>query len=324
MTVQLPRVVRILSSALILVSAACGGPPTRLVAGKSDTVLVNSRRPVVLPIRALDAKGNERRANGVRYELVSGDSVRISPTGVVTCPRRGDTHVRASLGGLTTEFVLLCRPVKGFRFVLEDPFVAGGPPRELALGAIGIDDMPVTLLAGTATISDSEVASLRGLTIVPRRAGLTSVTVDIGDCVHSIFVEVDEPVKASLDLQRRNQVFILPSLRLVGGEIRSWPIPRGEYMLNLRPTAAGQKQLVLGGVSMNCVSHPDVGQAYHCLGFNNAAVVVRNMQAAGQGHALEGALSIKRMDPPPQSAPPRARAVQQVRRREKASCRGLR
>lgn len=293
--------------------------------GRSDTVLVNSRKPVLLPVHALDAKGRERRTAGVRYTIVAGDSVPVSSKGAVTCLRRGETTLRATLGSVTTDFLLLCRPVKGFRFVVDpEPLLVGGPPRMLAVGAVGIDDLPVLLLAGTATVHDSDIASLRGLTVVPRGAGYTEVAVDIGDCVHSMFIEVDQPVKSSLDLERRDQVFMVSPLRLASGEIRSWPIPRGEYVLWLRPARNARDHLVLGGVGENCLTWPDVGQKYHCLAFDHAAVIVRNRQPAGRGGELKGDLFIKRMDAPaPVSSAP-ARPVQRLAPRGKPACRLVR
>ena len=309
-----------------IVGAACSGAPARIVVGKSDTVLVNSRKPTLLPVHLLDGAGHELDPSGLRYQAVSGDSIGLSARGVVSCATRGDTRLRASLQNLMTEFVLLCRPVKGFRFAFDPgpPLLVGGPPRELALGAIGLDDMPVMLLAGTATIQDSAIGVLRGLAVEPRAAGTTVVDVDIGDCIHSILIEVDEPVASSSALERRDQVFSVSPLRMVGGEIRSWDVPRGEYMFWLRPEQTARKDLVLGGMNVNCVSHPDVGQSYHCLAFDHAAVVVRNNRRPGQESMLSADLFMKRMDP---LAPAPATPVRSVRRivsRQKPSCRLVR
>jgi hypothetical protein len=308
---------------LAFFSAACSGPPAQIVAGRSDTVLVNSQKSTLLPVHVLDAAGHELNASRLDYKVISGDSIGLSTRGVVRCAKRGDTRLRVSLGNLTTDFVLLCRPVKGFRFMFDPgpPLLVGGPPRELALGAIGMDDMPVMLLAGTATIEDSGIAVLRGLTVEPRAVGGTFVAVDIGDCVHWVYVEVDEVVTSSRDLERRNQVFNVSPLRLVGGEIRSWAVPRGDYMFSLRPEDPMQKDLVLGGVNVNCVSHPDVGQTYHCLAFDHAAVVVRNMRSARPRSALAGDLFVKRMDAlaPAPAAP--VRSIRRIVPRQKPSCR---
>lgn len=309
-----------------LVVGACAGPPKQLVVGTADTVLVNSRRPVILPVRLFDAEGRELPAKNARFEQVAGEHVLLTSDGRVTCPTRGDAVLRASVLGLTSEFVLLCRPVKGFRVASDPdpPLVVGEPPRDLALGAVGVDDLPVNLLAGTATVQDSTIAGLRGLRIIPRRAGNTEIFVDIGDCVHSIFIEVAESVRSSLDLEQRDQLFMVPSLRLVGGEIRSWPIPRGEYQLWLRTSADAERQLVLGGVSMNCANWSGADQKYHCLAFDNASVIVRNEQPAGHGNALEGVLAIRRMDNAPSSASAPVSAVRMSPRFGKPFCRTVR
>ena len=311
---------------LALVVGACAGPPTQLVVGTADTVLVNSRRPVTLPVRLLDAKGRELRAQNVRFEQIAGEHVPLTSDGRVTCPTRGDAVLRASVLDLTSEFIVLCRPVKGFRLVADPdpPLVVGEPPRDLALGAVGVDDLPVNLLAGTATVQDSTIAGLRGLTIIPRHAGNTDIFVDIGDCVYSMFIEVAESVRSSLDLERRDQLFTVPSLRLVAGEIRTWPVPRGEYQLWLHTAANAERQLVLGGASMNCANWSGAEQKYHCLAFDNAAVIVRNMQPAGRGKALEGVLAIRRMDNAPSSAGTTVSAVRRSPRFGKPFCRTVR
>jgi hypothetical protein len=54
-------------SVLCLVVTACGeAPPVRLVAGRSDTVIVNSRMSTQLAVRLVDGNGVERLAKGVR------------------------------------------------------------------------------------------------------------------------------------------------------------------------------------------------------------------------------------------------------------------
>jgi hypothetical protein len=308
-------------AALVFSSLACSGAPARIVIGRSDTVLVNGRKPTLLPAHVLDGAGHELHASGVRYQLIAGDSVALSAQGAVTCAKRGDTRLRALLGSLTTDFVLLCRPIKGFRFVFDptSPLLVGGPPRDLALGAVGIDDMPVLLLAGTATIADSEIAVLRGLTLAPRAAGMTDVDVDIGDCVQSVLIEVDDAVASSRALVGAHQVFAVSPVKLVSGEMRSWEIPRGDYMFWLRPRAGRTHDLVLGGINLNCVSHPDVGQSYHCLAFDHAMVVIRNTRPAGQGSESSGDLFMKRMDALTPQAPP-ARAFRRTPRRKKPLC----
>src|SRR4051812_6378744 len=87
------------------------GPPARLVAGATDTVVVNEYLATRLPIHPVDAAGHELPANGVRYRWLAGDSLPVSAFGIVTCSRPADALVRASLGSLERRFHLLCRPV---------------------------------------------------------------------------------------------------------------------------------------------------------------------------------------------------------------------
>ena len=58
---------------VFLAAAACvEARPVRVVVGRSDTVIVNSRGSVPLAARLVDANGVERRARGVRYQIISG------------------------------------------------------------------------------------------------------------------------------------------------------------------------------------------------------------------------------------------------------------
>ena len=59
--------IQLILAALIFL-VACERAPARLVAGKADTVVVNNRRPVQLPVRVVDARGGVLESSGVRYE----------------------------------------------------------------------------------------------------------------------------------------------------------------------------------------------------------------------------------------------------------------
>jgi hypothetical protein len=96
------------------------GPPARLVAGRADTIVVNSRSAVTLPVQLLDAAGRGLPARALRFERVAGDSLALTPNGRITCDRRGDAEVLVSLGALSTRFALRCRPIKEFRFIYGD------------------------------------------------------------------------------------------------------------------------------------------------------------------------------------------------------------
>ena len=61
----------------LLFTSACKGPPSRLVAGVSDSVVVSSRRPVLIPMRVFDASGHTLQTTGVRYSRTSGVPVPV-------------------------------------------------------------------------------------------------------------------------------------------------------------------------------------------------------------------------------------------------------
>jgi hypothetical protein len=79
------------SAAVVLLAlGACKGPPARFVAGIADTVVLNNRLPVPIPMRVFDAAGHSLPDTGVRYQWTSGTPVPVSQRGVVTCVRAGD------------------------------------------------------------------------------------------------------------------------------------------------------------------------------------------------------------------------------------------
>jgi hypothetical protein len=309
-TIGIVSVLVVTSCDLLSGRAVTLGPPVRIVVGKSDTVLVNSRAPVQLPVQVLDSAGHALRVSGLRYESGAGDSLKVSGLGRVTCARRGDAEVRVSLGALSRRFVVMCRPVKGFRFVYEDvlPLVAGGPPRELALPAVGVDGDPVSMLAATITVGDTSIAELRGLTVHPRAPGSTWVEVDIGHCVWPIGITVHEPVSDPAALRRSGQLFFAPSLRLADGEHRAWRLPRGEYRVGLVGSQGPDgARLLLSRSAMNCKLWLGDLQDYHCVALAGAAIDVRNPRPPGAGGELTGTLFAERWDLPPESRPQQPR-----------------
>lgn len=281
-------------------SARDVGPPARLVAGHADTVVVNSRSPAALPVHVLDSAGHELSALGVRFAWLSGAPIRVSDSGHVMCRQRLDAEVRATLGALSTRFVLLCRPIRAFEFVFHAgaPIVSGGPPRQLEVHAVGLDGEPVTAFAATMTVADTNVADVRGFTIYPKRPGNTAIELDIGDCAWPMGIEVYERVASPLDLRRREQVFMESPLRLFDGQRRGWRLPRGEYRVALVSEVGREAGLLLGRSAMNCALWLGGGEDYHCIALEGAAVDVRNPRPAGRGGELTGTLFMQRWDVP--------------------------
>ncbi len=74
---------RISCAVIALVVVACADArPVRLVAGRADTVIVNSRKWVALNLRLVDAAGESRAAKGAEFQLLGGD-VELSKDGQV-------------------------------------------------------------------------------------------------------------------------------------------------------------------------------------------------------------------------------------------------
>jgi hypothetical protein len=155
----------------------------------------------------------------VRYRWTSGAPIAISPEGVVSCTQRGDAVVTASLGAITTNLDLRCRPVTEVRASAWVDFMAGDPARDLPFVAIGVDGLPVTQLRGTARITDSSVATLVGTTIRPRAIGQTTVVVDVGDRKALMSVIVHEQVASFVGL-RPDQRFVAVPVRVATDEPR--------------------------------------------------------------------------------------------------------
>jgi hypothetical protein len=292
---------RILQCAALVVLASCTERPVRIVAGVADTAIVNNRQPVQLPVRMLGATGRELDSRGLRYEWVSGDRIRISEDGQVTCERSADAVVRVSRDELSTQFVLRCRPIRGFRVSHVMRLLAGGAPEELTIGAVGVDLKPVSLLAGKASVRDTTIATLADGRVHPKTPGSTYVDVTVGDCVTSIRVDVVERVDSTLKLGPSRE-FVVAPLRLVGGELRSWRIPSGRYDVRFDADSTQHERLVFGALEMNCARFSDGDQHYSCVAREGATIVVRNPRSPGQTRELSAALTIRGFE----SGPPNA------------------
>lgn len=216
--------------------------PTRLVVhtGSADGVIVNHIRPVRLPLRVLDTAGRELAGDSVRYRRESGAQLVLSPGGVATCTGRGDASVLASLGQLTTRFIVHCRPVRAIHATSWNDFVVGGPPREWPVDFVGLDGLSVRLLSARVAIDDSSVARMDGLRIQPLAAGLAHLSVRVGDRSSGAAVRVFAEVP-TLDGLRDDQRLVAVPVRLTPGRIERWTLPVGLFSLVfLEGTETGQ------------------------------------------------------------------------------------
>lgn len=240
---------RILTATALFCLCACGtrssaGPAVRLATGRSDTVIVNSRRSTPLPIQALDAAGRAVAGAPIRYAWAGGDSLPVDTAGTVTCTRSGDFSVRVSLGLISTRVFVRCRPVEYVRFPGPAQFILGDSemsrPLQIPVTAYGVDGRPVVVLAGSAEVSDTGVAVLRGLTLYPRSRGIAMAGAYIGERAAWVGVHVYQRVDtlAALDtllrLDPKQRLFAVP-LRLESGEFTRQSLPPGGWMLTMLP-----------------------------------------------------------------------------------------
>ena len=162
------------------------GAPVRLATpDASDTIIINSRWPRGLPVRALDAKGRTVPGAAIRFEWAGGAPLPVTRTGAVTCTSNGDLSVRAVLNDLTSHFVVRCRLVEyvqipgPIQFILGDSVLS--QPRRLGVGVFSADSQPVSVFNADIRLADRSVASLDGATLAPQSRGWTSVSAYIGD-----------------------------------------------------------------------------------------------------------------------------------------------
>ena len=289
---------RALALVLFAVAGCSTGRPARLIAGFSDTVVVNTTRVAEIPVDVLDSVGHVLRSKRPRFRWLSGDSLRVSTDGRVTCARPGDATVRASLGTLSTTFVLYCRPIRGFEFGMNNySLIVGGPSKALHLVGQGVDGRPVTLLAARLSVRDSAIASLDHGSVSPRSPGQTVVQVESGDSQTRLNIEVIQLVEAPSGL-RPYHAFVVP-IRLAGGQSKNWHVPPGRYELRFIPDSNGHGQALLAATESNCARYADGAAHLSCVARDNATVIVDNQQSTGRGGWLSGRLLVRRLSDSP-------------------------
>lgn len=283
-------------AAAIFTALGCEGPPARLAAGTGDTVIVHTLRPTQIPTRVFDASGRALPDSAVRYKWVGGDPVAISPTGTVTCVRPADATVRGTLATLLTTVHLRCRPVKSATII-------GGPiqllladsAQDVVVEALGPDGELVDLLAGSATILDSSIATLDGLRVRPRRPGSTIVYLRIGDHLPGAGVHVYEPV-ATLAGLGSHQKFVAVRLALAGGEVRQWPLQAGNWMLTMLPYEDAARGLRLRIEGATCAPSSLSPRRFTCRAKSAATVIVYNPFVSSPD-SLTGVLLLREVYP---------------------------
>jgi hypothetical protein len=291
---MLRRLTTQLSALGLIAAAACGGKAVRLVAGTSDTVVVNDRLQVPVPVYGLDASARRIEVRGVEFKPISENGITLSRDGQVKCSGRADATSRATLGNASTAFTLLCRPIRGFVAHDEMRLMMGGPSEDLGATAVGVDGRAISLLAGSVTTEDTMVVSVREGRVYPRALGRTLIHVKAGGCGTTILVEVFERVGSAAAMQPFQQYIVAP-LHLVGNELRTWPIAPGRYELLLIADSTSRRELTLGASESNCAHWPGDRQRYVCIAGENSSVIVRNPEPVGKGHDAAASLFVSRI-----------------------------
>lgn len=274
----------------LLVFAACTDRlPVRLVAGRADTIVVHNRQAVQLPVFGVGRRGDTVALRNLRFRRLSGAPIRVTSSGMATCDRAADAQVEVSHRRLSSRFVLMCRPILGFRFRGNASLLLGGPAVPMQLDAVGMDGESVAPIFGTAIVEDSSVATMRGMFIAAKAPGRTRVQVEAGDCSTEIGVEVNERVH-SLDSLRPFQEFATP-VSIVAGEVQAWPIVKGDYLIDFQPLDSASRELAIGAAGAQCVGSSLRG--YHCLALQPAKIVLRHPGDAGSGATVTGTLSVR-------------------------------
>lgn len=175
---------------VLLRSFSFGPTPARLeidgqrgARATSGTIIVNTRRPVFLSTRALDARGQPMKSTEVRYKRIGGAPVSVSASGVVTCAKEGDAIIQAALRRTTGKVRIKCRPVHELRTPARIVLTAGQPPRLLPFFALDPDGVGVEDLAGELRVKDSSIVILKEGVLYPQSPGTTEITIRIGDGV---------------------------------------------------------------------------------------------------------------------------------------------
>ena len=291
------RVTAFLTSGGVIVFAAAlawqSRVPTSMDAGSDDGFVVNSVQAVRLPVRVLDRAGRSREPTGVRFRWVSGAPLGIAPSGVTTCEKSGDAVVRASLGALSTDLLIHCRPVRDVYAPAMLDLVVGDSAREVPFEAVGVDGRAVMLLAGRFMVQDSSIATLEGSRIRARSAGITHLQARFGERASFTSVHVYERVMTPERVRPGQHVAV--SIGLGPSEIRRWSLPAGNYFLAILPDSVGRQRPRLAVADADCRSA--VGHI-ECFARHPVTVFAFHPREVESSQTLSGTLVVWRREDP--------------------------
>lgn len=194
-----------------------------------DTVVVNQMRPSRLGSSVLDQYGRRLHSDTlVQYQWIAGDSIPLSPDGIVRCEKHGDTVVRAAFESLSREFVIRCRPVASIEATTTLDLMVGDSARDLAFVAHGPDGRVVTELRGAITIDGGSIVAAQGTSVRPKRSGGTIAIVEVGDAKAVIQVIVYQPVKSFVGNPQGTDLMAM-HVNLARGDTIEVPLPKAAF-----------------------------------------------------------------------------------------------
>lgn len=261
---------------------ACEKPvPAHISVGLSDTVIVNSRQPVALPVQVFDSHGAILPRPEVRWQWMLEDSTTrravLSDSGVVHCQHRTDAIARVHSGSIEKQVTILCRPIAIVRSLPLEPLRLGGPPGSYEFGAFASDTTPIDEVAAIATIADTNIAVLHGNLVYPRSVGETWLYVQAGDCNVYLLVSVEDPVDDPQHL-----AFLRPfetRFTLASGEVRSWHPPSGLIYVHLLSTPVRSSFTNIGILYANCTNLRENHRAWSCIMSDSSVIVMQNTRS---------------------------------------------
>jgi hypothetical protein len=276
----------------------------RLSAGTSDTVTINTRRPLWLNVNVVNFAGRSLPQSALRFAFAGGDSVSLTTDGQVICGRRSDSNVSVVGGSVSALLTVLCRPIIGVAFTPGLRLFAGGASSPLPLVAIGPDHQVVLLRSPRTQLGNDSIASINGLLIGPRMPGLTWVDVTVGDCIQTIEIAVDDSVAMIDSLVRPYTAYVAS---LSGASGTQWRLGPGRYELWLRTSVANTYSIDVGNAP--CARVRSSGQRMECILTDHETIAVRQL---AHGPVSSASMSIRHL---PDSSVARAAAIGRIARR---------
>ena len=282
--------------------ANSGGPAQLLASGdRGDGVVVNNVRQVQLSMQVLDSAGRVLPDTGVRYRWLSGTPLPVTSRGAATCTQAGDAVVGASLGRLSTQLVLRCRPVHKVNALTEVNLIVGDSAVGVPFLAFDEKGRIVSLLRGELSVEDSSVATLAvaadDTRLVRARApGFTILDIRIGDRRAGTGVHVYERASSPEGI-RPGQSLAVP-VELGGGDMRNWHLPAGRETFNVAMLSTGDPmrapRLAIEGA--NCVQNSTA--SFMCVALQGATLFVFHSRDGDQTRAVRGTLLVWRHSQP--------------------------